>query len=684
MSTSGSQLLADVAQLHTDSELLHAIVNGPARGDGSLVTTGGGKVKTAARAIAEVQDFADSAILGVKSTAATSISAIEAVAAGYGYQVPVPYSAGLSMTNASQTVSYDGQVYAPIQSQLPFTTGSAFEPAKFRLIQGVSGADLSGPNGAAMVGFSQSESGEEVMSVRDRLRIQVFASAFGLKSTNTAAQNSKALQKALDEIHSQDPTGGLGGELLIEPGAFKFGELFPYRAISIRGTGRRVTTLDSVIASGTSIVLADAMEFEGLQFTGAANSTGAIFTQAAGFDNAFRNCWFQDYYKAIVANGTLRLHGVDAFNGAFNAGKIDSGGAVVEMLGGRLLADNFRSNVSSGYGGKLPHPAIRVLGGQEIVVSGHSNIQNMGDAIDVNLSGATSLIDIEINGAILASNSGDAINVTTSSGASIRRLAVIGGNIDTNQGDGIDLSAHTGTMNTLQVVGTRINGSGGWGTKLGGKINNVDIRASYDSNAAGSVSPGAAVITNMIMNSNGLSDVFNMVKANAVAAGTAAVLQATGPDADIPIQIKPKGKGKVQIKGTATNADGGLYIESFAPGVELVDLTTGSTRTRILSDNQSFYVNWDGAADYTYNVVSFRVRFNGNAVNYLSTQPAIAGQPVLVSAEGSDPNISIRLVPKGTGKLRYGTVISTADVPTTGYLEIEDAGGTLRKLAVIG
>lgn len=56
------------------------------------------------------------------------------------------------MTRPTQTVSYNGETYAPIQSQLPFTTSGTFETAKFRLIQGVSGADLAAPTGAALVG----------------------------------------------------------------------------------------------------------------------------------------------------------------------------------------------------------------------------------------------------------------------------------------------------------------------------------------------------------------------------------------------------------------------------------------------------------------------------------------------------------------------------------------------------
>lgn len=78
--------------------------------------------------------------------------AYRAVFGTIGYQVPVPYATGIELTQATQTVEYDGETYAPIMSDLPFTTSGTFEVNKFRLIQGVSGADLAGPGGAALVG----------------------------------------------------------------------------------------------------------------------------------------------------------------------------------------------------------------------------------------------------------------------------------------------------------------------------------------------------------------------------------------------------------------------------------------------------------------------------------------------------------------------------------------------------
>lgn len=54
-----------------------------------------------------------------------------------------------------------------------------------------------------------------------------------------------------------------------------------------------------------------------------------------------------------------------------------------------------------------------------------------------------------------------------------------------------------------------------------------------------------------------------------------------------------------------------------------------------------------------------------------------------VQTEGSSADINLALIPKGAGRLKFGTHVATTDVPITGYIEILDSSGNLRKLAVI-
>lgn len=74
----------------------------------------------------------------------------------------------------------------------------------------------------------------------------------------------------------------------------------------------------------------------------------------------------------------------------------------------------------------------------------------------------------------------------------------------------------------------------------------------------------------------------------------------------------------------------------------------------------------------------------GTAIaNYLTMYSNIAANPPRIQSEGSDANIDLRLLPKGTGAVRFGTHTANADAPIVGYITVKDDAGTLRKLAVI-
>lgn len=60
-----------------------------------------------------------------------------------------------------------------------------------------------------------------------------------------------------------------------------------------------------------------------------------------------------------------------------------------------------------------------------------------------------------------------------------------------------------------------------------------------------------------------------------------------------------------------------------------------------------------------------------------------AGTSPVVAADGADTDVDLVLQPKGAGNVRFGGFSGSADVPVTGYIEIKDFAGNIRKLAVI-
>ena len=136
--------------------------------------------------------------LGVTRRSLAGIdAAADVVLAGIGYAPPIAYAAGISLTLTTQTVEYDGEVYAPKVADLPFTTSGTFETAKFRVIQGLVATDLSASSGASMVGYMPAGTGAVASTVQDSIRNQIpTLESFGASPSASQAANAMAIQKA--------------------------------------------------------------------------------------------------------------------------------------------------------------------------------------------------------------------------------------------------------------------------------------------------------------------------------------------------------------------------------------------------------------------------------------------------------------------------------------------------------
>lgn len=130
----------------------------------------------------------------------------------------------------------------------------------------------------------------------------------------------------------------------------------------------------------------------------------------------------------------------------------------------------------------------------------------------------------------------------------------------------------------------------------------------------------------------------NLALGNGVALGSIA----SGPNATI----------------TATGTDTNIGLRLLSKGTYAIELRPGDLRTMV------------------FNYVA-------SAVNYLSVYPSITGSPTRIAATGTDTNIDVSLEAKGTGRLRIGAHTTSSDAAITGYIEVKDSSGTVRKLAVI-
>jgi|688.fasta_scaffold275956_1 hypothetical protein len=125
------------------------------------------------------------------------------------------------------------------------------------------------------------------------------------------------------------------------------------------------------------------------------------------------------------------------------------------------------------------------------------------------------------------------------------------------------------------------------------------------------------------------------------------------------------------------------YMHWYNTSNQLVSSLGSSVQTAANGQKITFTdsgVLFSAVAD---NTNQFQINTTVSSANILAATSSVTGSPPSISASGSDTDIDIALFPKGTGLVRYGSHTATSDVPITGYIEIKDAAGNTRKLAVI-
>lgn len=175
----------------------------------------------------------------------------------------------------------------------------------------------------------------------------------------------------------------------------------------------------------------------------------------------------------------------------------------------------------------------------------------------------------------------------------------------------------------------------------------------------------------------------------------------TGNDGD---GYLARDNGVLVAHGGNSNSNGGFGISQitsgrvFGNGMSITGNTAGVNRPAAIFDNTNLGARIASTAgDLRIDTATggFNTFFNSsgglilsllhiaNAVNNAFIAGSSAGNPVRFGVGGTDTNIDLQLQTKGTGVVRFGSLTASADAAVSGYITIKDAGGTLRKLAVI-
>jgi hypothetical protein len=225
---------------------------------------------------------------------------------------------------------------------------------------------------------------------------------------------------------------------------------------------------------------------------------------------------------------------------------------------------------------------------------------------------------------------------------SATRFQTLGGSLDTYTPGGIAFQiADIGVATTdyTQMYG----GQGGSYVGVAGSSANPSLYLSSKGTGSVQLFTNGQGNTRQFQASHTASAV-NYVQVTGAATSGSPIISSQGSDANTPLVVQSKGTGSLFVK------------------------TIGSNAQVILQSN-------------SLDVARFNA--SGSAVNYFQLTSSAATFSPALSVAGSDTNIDLALTPKGTGRVKYGTHTATADTAVSGYIEIVDAGGTVRKLAVI-
>jgi hypothetical protein len=152
--------------------------------------------------------------------------------------------------------------------------------------------------------------------------------------------------------------------------------------------------------------------------------------------------------------------------------------------------------------------------------------------------------------------------------------------------------------------------------------------------------------------------------------------------------------GIVFEKGALTGADGstgtGTAIE-MATGHRIRwrmtgNFSTAEIRSAVDNSSQNTLMLFANNQVQFYNNGSKRsvqLEHVANGVNFVNISGSIASSPVVVEARGDDTNVGVKLLPKGSEVVWFGTHSAIGAETVTGYITIKDSSGNSRKLAVV-
>jgi hypothetical protein len=168
------------------------------------------------------------------------------------------------------------------------------------------------------------------------------------------------------------------------------------------------------------------------------------------------------------------------------------------------------------------------------------------------------------------------------------------------------------------------------------------------------------LFTELQLNITRTASAVNYANVTGAATGSGPIYSVAGSDTNIDLNLTPKGTGSV-----ISNVNGGTFS---------IARDSASNAVKLTAPNQNLYVQSSGGGAILFNTSDgttlnqMRITSTASVVNYLNVTGSATGSGVTLSAQGSDTNIDINLVPKGTGSTVY-----TGGVTVNGTVTAQNA-----------
>jgi hypothetical protein len=516
---------------------------------------------------------------------------------------------------------------------------------------------------------------------------------FTLQGTSTGYQafsavgNGSTVYYTIEGVYDD---GTLTGEWEVGVGVYNAGILSRDTILS-SSTGSKVSFTAGQknvfidLPSEKAVVLDDTDKVSGYAITGGSiNNTpiGATTASTGRFTSVTTpsvTATTNDLTLSAISTGVVNLN--TALGNQVQVSNIGDGTRPLQLNGG-LSGTN--SGITS-FGGM----SLSAGSGGGNAISFYSNGRNTTEQARVSHT-ASAVNYVQVTGAATGNSPVISMQGSDANITAVYRSKGTGAHIFQNSSGQwlLRTSNPTGTLVNYPMTVPSVSGSAS-GLQVEGSDTNIDLSLTTKGTGAINVNSGNGTIAKFIDNGAGFS-LANFVSIQGRNAGAPPRVWVDGSDTNVNMSVSSKGTGSIGF-WTNSGSTQQFNISNTASAVNYVQVTGASTGNGVTISAQGSDANiglnflTKGTFNYTFNTsggIQFGIAHTASAVNYVRASGSAAGSAPSFSSFGSDTNIDLALTPKGTGLVRFGTYTNTVST-IAGYIQIRDAGGTIRRLAVV-